>query len=448
MRTSPLILVALAGTLALCPSALAQNTSRPGTPPAGVGSVNPVSGSGTASTWAHQVINIKFPGGNVRQYVDLVRAAAAPSVINVVYTNQIAECLLPPVELTGITVASAFEVIGQLENPEGGNSARATLVAGQRSAAEAPVFRIEQWGGGGRPAPDAYRVVSLSEITSSKNRVEGSVALTSTAALRAIETAVEVATGPEDPTPVLKFHEDTGTLVIAGNKQQCLIAEEVVGNLKRDASRSQEVDRSKRRIVEQVRVRNVQAVSVSTQLGAIFSALSGRPDSPGSPLASITADLATNSVTIIGPQDYTLLARAMVTLIDDEKVSDAARTLDDRLRTMTAEMNAERRAAQMQRAELEQQVASSRKSLDELSKEAMTARVEAESIRASTAVNVRQAEELRAEVARLRDTLLTTERQSAQQRVQLAAELLAAQEQKARLEATVSELQNQLKPKK
>jgi hypothetical protein len=192
-------------------------------------------------------VTLRLPAGTVRAYIDGLRKAIAPKPINVVYGEGVDQLRLTEVELTEVSLATAMNMMPRFIEG-GGDSVRSVALPG--AAGDTPVVVVERLNGPAdqQPAPEGRVILSLrglplKEIAEGAERNPPSAPPPdgATVVLRAIETAIEVATVPGDPRPVVRFHADSGILAIAGTAAQCEAAREVVMNLERSmgpASRS------------------------------------------------------------------------------------------------------------------------------------------------------------------------------------------------------------------
>jgi len=154
--------------------------------------------------------------------------------------------------------------------------------------------------------------------------------------LSAIETAVNLASGePTASQPQIRFHPDSGLLIIVGSGDQVNAAEMVIENLVKDLERAR-ADLPAKRSTVQVSPVSVPAQRLAEALRDAF------PDSGPSSLGLTASD---NAVVLTGSADDLRAARAVVRLVD-RPAATPPQLIDAmvRLEAMTQEMERLRRA--------------------------------------------------------------------------------------------------------
>jgi|GEM_PF-3057926 len=176
-------------------------------------------------------INIDFPGGTLREYVAVLRDVTKPNVVNVVAPETVLKLRLGEVSLREVAVKTAVESVEWAMEPRGTIQVQQIgpnafgLMSNRRSA-----NTIEA---NATPAGPVIQVLSLRELTDplpsdlpqSRVTVEPDVVLT------AVRTAIESSNGE---AAELKFHSDSGLLIVRGTPDQVQTAETVLDRMRTD----------------------------------------------------------------------------------------------------------------------------------------------------------------------------------------------------------------------
>jgi len=198
------------------------------------------------STTPSHTISVDFRGGTLADYVRALREAGP--TVNIVAPESAARVKLPPIVLRETSIEAALRAatfvvepgtalginvsVGSLPNV-GPIGEPVFSVAVQQNNATGPAV-----GPAGMASPQAVRVFSLRGLVPPAGAAADGVSyLEVKTILTAIDTGLGVAatqeqeqTGASDKA-VLRLHEDSGLLFVAGNIAQLRLVEEVLSNL-------------------------------------------------------------------------------------------------------------------------------------------------------------------------------------------------------------------------
>ncbi len=224
-RIAPLItpLVAALALLIASPPSLAQ--SDPGS-----------SGAGANS----ESLSVQFPGGTLREYVNALNAATE-TPLNIILQNEAADLPVPPIELRSVAVGTALEVAvpdrSEVFMADDGSQGRLTQTIRQINSDSrfAPAYIINVVRQTRRPGVNSassqpstsIEVFSLAEIVRDESEIES--------ALHAVDIALGLS--PSSNKAELKYHEETGLLIVSGTKAQIKSINKVIVRLS-DAAES------------------------------------------------------------------------------------------------------------------------------------------------------------------------------------------------------------------
>jgi hypothetical protein len=204
---APLAQVAIAQSQEVTPSGMAENLNPP--------------------------LNIDFAGGTLGQFVDALSTAMKNTVsdgfVNVVFADaKTAQYPVPAIKFRRVTLESALKAVA---NPRlHGKSGQVPVVDQVSGRAGAPVYVISTADAGvriasGEPAQHV-EVFDIRDLARGGTKVE--------TVLTAVETAIRMEGA--NPEPQVKFHEDSGLLILRATNEQIDSARQVVGHMT-DAAR-------------------------------------------------------------------------------------------------------------------------------------------------------------------------------------------------------------------
>lgn len=188
---------------------------------------------GTVATTARpepaQLVSLKFPGGTLGDYLKVVRESARD--VNVVLSTPDAATIpLPPIQLQGVDVASAVQLL-EGEYPisnEGGFEVGVRFIAPTAEGGK-PVYQITARKRGRLAAASGeVQVWSVADLVGGPYPGE--------AVLTAVETALGLLGDSGRPAQV-RFHESSSLLVVMGDPRQLDAVHRVIRELREGLAR-------------------------------------------------------------------------------------------------------------------------------------------------------------------------------------------------------------------
>lgn len=197
-------------------------------------------GGGPKPSEQAQTISIDFPGGTLEQYVEALKAAA-PETVNIVIRGDASGFNVDPIQLRGVGLDASLRMLegGYQSDPATNENVRLSIVSypGDASGGE-PIFVLvpqrAPWPPTGRASPQRdILVLSLKELTTSLPGDPPEVVVPAETVLTAVETALGVA-GANDSETKVKFHAESGLLILAGSPEVLGAANSVVNSIRDD----------------------------------------------------------------------------------------------------------------------------------------------------------------------------------------------------------------------
>ncbi|MFM9996530.1 MAG: hypothetical protein ACKVU4_12115 [Phycisphaerales bacterium] len=186
-------------------------------------------------------ITVDFKGGFLKEYVTSLRNSVRNEPVNIVLSGE-ADLELPSITLKGVAVEAAVALLEHLELADGKISVSSTPQAGA-----APVFVIRSYrsvrvASSGKPANDGagdldlavFSLRSLLEVPPGTPEAPGAKS-DATSLLTAVQTALTMGGGNRDPE--MKFHPESGVLVIRGSHEQTGAVQRLIGAMQGDMDR-------------------------------------------------------------------------------------------------------------------------------------------------------------------------------------------------------------------
>lgn len=185
-------------------------------------------------------VSLKFAGGTMAEFVAAVREDQSKA--NIVLATQARNAQVPAMvlksagleqALEGACMAAAADYDVRVKEFRGTGEPVYSIVAQKRHSNTAEQVLpadhdSQQW------------VSSLNELTS--ERVSGIKAMD----VATILSAIELALSDEKKAPSLRFHKDSGLLLVRGSREQISVVDLVLGTLSRDMDQQERRQKSKR----------------------------------------------------------------------------------------------------------------------------------------------------------------------------------------------------------
>ncbi len=220
MNVSPLSVRKFAALLCLCTTLVAQEQNpappRPAAP-------------------APVTVTLTFSGGTLEKFVREVRLVQPKA--NIVVAARAAEAVLPPIDLRGAGLEQALQgacevaesdYLVRVRDYNGPGEPVYSIVTDDR----APRTTITARGSrqSGDDARIVSRVFSVSRVTDAARQSAGVEPLR----VETVLSAIEAATQDDKVPPVLRYHRDSGLLIVRGTAEQQVSVEMVLSVLQSD----------------------------------------------------------------------------------------------------------------------------------------------------------------------------------------------------------------------
>lgn len=178
-------------------------------------------------TPATGLLNLKFPGGTVADYIAAVAKSAGGA--NVFVAPEAAQVPMPAIDLQNVTVANALGVLhGRVHNDPRQSITLMYSEGGAFAENEQPIFSITANVSGSRDAKSLYnRIWSIAMLQS--NQISADDMLT------AIQAALDLI-GEHQAPAQLRLHESTGLLIARGSVEQLGTINEAIERLEQSAA--------------------------------------------------------------------------------------------------------------------------------------------------------------------------------------------------------------------
>ena len=178
-------------------------------------------GTTAQSPTENPLIDVRFPGGTVTQFIEAIRKAAGD--INVLVAPDAVKVKMPAVSLSHVSVAAALNLLDGKEQRTPNQIVRVKVDMMPRlSPLERETFQIRvdvRRDREGVPGAYVWSVLSLLDND-----------ISSQALLSAVEMALDVI--DSDTALDVRFHEDTGLLIASGDRGQMETIEVVLEQLR------------------------------------------------------------------------------------------------------------------------------------------------------------------------------------------------------------------------
>ncbi len=227
IRTSTALFV-LSGLLASAAPAPAQS------PPEQAGSRSQLSKN------AGPVVSIDFPGGTINDFIKAVQKAAAPAAVNVIRPAEAASVQAPPISLRNVTVKTALESLRFAFQDSGEHRFQVEDFGGD--AGSEPVYAVRYGRMSSRaaappPADDrTIEVFSIRDLIEPTNPgADPSGTISRDHILSAVDTALRLDDRQNETPPEIKYHQDTGLLIVRGTGEQVNLIRALLLRVRDDA---------------------------------------------------------------------------------------------------------------------------------------------------------------------------------------------------------------------
>lgn len=194
------------------------------------------------------ILTINFPGGTVGDYINQLKAAAGKQPANIVTSRAATEVQIGPISLREVSLYTALSAIATAAGRDTIWSVQ-TLVSPTTKAIEGYAIEFEQRNKVAQPrlySPSdvGIQVISLRDITEPIPGDPPGVPLTKPAevVLTAVRAALDLTDDHAAP-PEMKYHEDSGLLIIRGNGDQMGAVTQTLQQMRDDIRRRRDAAR-------------------------------------------------------------------------------------------------------------------------------------------------------------------------------------------------------------
>lgn len=184
------------------------------------------------------VLSAPFSGGTLREYVATVKKAAGDNAPTVMVRGDADAVTIGAVELSDIQMFSALRLLEGQYITEGGSRYYVSTdnVANGTTSKPAYLVMIQNNDGPSRgtsAAKPQFIVLPVKEITTALPGDPPEVVVPAETVLTAVETALDVA-GSGDDKAVMRYHPESGLIILAGPEDALSAAQDVVRQIDSD----------------------------------------------------------------------------------------------------------------------------------------------------------------------------------------------------------------------
>jgi hypothetical protein len=351
-----------------------------------------------------ETFSVDFDGGTIAEFLKAVEVARGGKAVNVLVTDA-GGILVDPLKLTNVSVESAMEALQYAARTVRGQPVSVgDFGGGDGEKVYALRTQGAPRGAGGLPRSDTM-VLSLNGVTKPAWANGGPDGLPVETVLTAVETAIMMAGQDEQNPPTMRFHRESGLLIVKGTPEQLSTAGQVVESL------SVDVRNAARKSVGESQVRTYPSLHTPAEELAEVVRYVFPPEASGENRVELSIAAEQNGLVVKAPAEWQNAVAAAIRAADRRRVPDAEaerRTLQ--LEAMAQElMNARKMAedSQSQGLELRAKLAEFQAMKEAMDKQMNAATEEADRFRAM--MDKRDAESR--QLAHERDTLMAAVRE-------------------------------------
>jgi len=211
----------------------------------------------SAAQAAQDVFDLDFAGGTIADYVKAILRVQKNA--NIVVMPEAASVTMPAMQLRGVDLDAAANLLDGRR-----------VITGHTNV----VTSVRTVGSSRQPSPGIYTISAKTDLQPAQTQIHSVVdllegGLSSDDMMTAIETTLALI-GDIQPTAQIRFHPQTGILIVRGHPEQVQAVNEVIGQL------YDGVQRQRRKADEKVRLdrARVQADAATAQVGQLKAELS------------------------------------------------------------------------------------------------------------------------------------------------------------------------------
>ena len=180
-------------------------------------------------------VSLDFKGGSMQDFVASLRQSAGDRPVNILVTEEGKDQPVPPLKLQAVTMEAALRAAATSAARPGRTAwDMQTLASGKDGGAA--VYRLEFAQnaslGASAAAAQQVQVISITDLISGSGE-----RLTPESLLGAVETGLEMAAANGPARAEMKFHPDSGLLIVRGDDNTLRLVREAVNEMRTDLMR-------------------------------------------------------------------------------------------------------------------------------------------------------------------------------------------------------------------
>ncbi|GJQ31097.1 MAG: hypothetical protein HBSAPP03_29810 [Phycisphaerae bacterium] len=262
------------GTILLGTILLASGTGVAQSPPDGATTPSPA----ITTESPGPILTVDFQGGTVAEYVAALRAATGKEPVNVILSREAAAVTLAGISLRSVSLDVAIQAVEPAAGAAQGRFAIRRITPLARSASGgAPVYSVDYKANepplpiSGRTTPSTGMTPMSSEelaVFSLRDVTEGDGAVRTETVLTAVQAALELSAAADASPPELKYHQDSGLLIVRGSNRQRSAVAESIAAMKKDLERRRRDQREHAVAPEELIERKMMLAQAEAELAA------------------------------------------------------------------------------------------------------------------------------------------------------------------------------------
>ncbi len=254
-----------------------------------------------------RIADVNFPGGTVQAYIDYLRTVSPDNVVNAVVTDDLGKATIPAVRLRNVTSEQAVRIIDGLLS-ERRDVQIDELFSASPAGSQVVSMRFQRSGNPYQDNPSPIAIFQINDIVA-EGKDTGpltSGSLPVNTVLTAIEQAMKMIGGTP---PEVKYHADSGLLLLKGAQPQTDAASQVLNSLRESAGKVDGMGGGK--WTRSWTLVNCDPLQVVRAFREVFP-----PGSDQSEGVKVVGEPNTNSVAITAPRNMAVAADVLVRYVD------------------------------------------------------------------------------------------------------------------------------------
>ena len=296
-------------------------------------------GAGESPFGQTETFSVDFAGGSIAEFLNAVERARGGKAVNVVVTESDG-IVVDPLKLTNVNVESAMEALQYAARTAGGQPVGVGDFGGKEGE---KVYALRSMAGPralGSPSRSDTSVLSLNGVTKPEWAKGGPEGLPVETVLTAVETAITMAGREGQNPPTMRFHRESGLLILKGTPEQLSTAVQVVESLGMDIRNAARASGG----VSQMRTYpglHLKAEEIAEVVRSVFP-----PSVEGENKVEVSIAPEQNSVVVKAPAEWQNAVAAAIRAVDRRPAPDAeAERRTMQIAAMAEELDSSRKMA-------------------------------------------------------------------------------------------------------